>query len=65
MKSYSKNGSGEKTVNDRRNEILKKEIMLLLPSVSVSTTEAELTRLMKSGKIVKVGRGPETKYRKA
>ena len=40
--------------------------MLLLPFVSVSTTEAELTRLMKSGKIVKVGRGPGTKkYRKA
>ena len=65
MKSYSKNHSGEKTVNDRRKEISKKEIMLLLPSVSVSTIEAELTRLVKSGKIVKVGRGPGTKYRKA
>ncbi len=60
-----KTSAVEKAVIGSRKEISKKEIMLLLPTVSVSTIEAELGRLVKNGKIVKVGSGPGTKYRKA
>ena len=61
--SKVKSGAVEKALRESTRPISKKEIMALLPSVSVSTIEAELGRLVKSGVIEKVGSGPATKYR--
>ncbi len=61
--SKGKSGAVEKALRESNRPISKKEIMSLLPPVSVSTIEAELGRLVKSDVIEKVGSGPATKYR--
>ena len=45
--------------------VSKKEIQVLLPDVSVSTIEAVLGKMMREGRIVKVGTARNSRYKKA
>lgn len=63
MKLMSELDKGERSAWEKGLDRLCGRICEKLPDISVTTVEAELARLMKSGEIEKNGNGRGTKYR--
>ena len=61
-KKINKTSRIEATVLNSLVPISKKEISQILPDVSVTTIEVVLSQIVKDGKIIKIGRGTQTRY---
>lgn len=61
-KKVNKTSRIEATVLNSIVPISKKEISDILPDVSISTIEMVLTQMVKNKKIIKLGKGPQTRY---
>ena len=61
-KKITKTNRIEATILNSLVPISKKEISQILPDVSVTTIEVVLSQMVKDGKIVKIGRGTQTRY---
>lgn len=63
-KKVTKSGRIEATVLNSLTPISKAEICKILPDVSPTTVEAVLGKMVKSGSIIKIGKGRATRYKK-
>ena len=61
-KKITKTNRIEATILNSLVPISKKEISQILPDVSVTTIEVVLSQIVKDGKIIKIGRGTQTRY---